>query len=307
MTRFLLVIMIALFVSSPIDAQHGEVNGSFVLGNVFWMHIQKTSSWLGNFLLLWGCGSVRLQTSAFISNPMLYSAVAKKLLSMKCETTYYTGKFNFGYHVPHPLHMNGSTVTLFRNPYTRVVSSFLYGKGVHQIMFPLGFPNRAKVKFELREQIRESPDPIFTYAQLPGIASCQAKMVLGRECGEPATISPAQLVEAARRMRHDFAFVGLTEESEASARLFLAMYRPEASPTAPVTHEELINGLYSTPRANVHHTTELNDELLAVLRKHQWRDAPDEAVYAVAVELFFERCARYGIVTKHTKELLLSL
>jgi hypothetical protein len=278
------------------------------LTTVFWMHIQKTSSWLGNFLLSWGCESVRLRSRSVSLQPLSYSALAKTLPSLECEANYYTGKFQFGYHVPHTGSMNGTTVTLFRNPYSRVISSFLYGKGVHQMMFPLGFPDRAKVKFGLRDKIRASPYPVLAYARLPGIASCQTKMVLGMECGEPITIEQTQLEEAFRRIRYDFAFVGLTEESDASARLFLAMYSPTTSPKISVDEEEeMLRGLHSAPRVNSQHTSLVNSELLSVLREHEWRDAADEHTYHAAVELFFERCAHYGISTKRTKEELLQL
>lgn len=251
---------------------------------------------------------MRSQSKGVQLQPALYNSLAKRLPSLGCETAYYTGDFSFGYHVPHPQNLNGTTVTLFRNPYSRVISSFLYGKGEHQIMFPLGFPNRANVKFALREQIRASQYPILTYAQLPGIVSCQTKMVLSKECGAPVTFSTAELKEAERRIRYDFAFVGLTEESEASARLFLAMYRPIRSTDVvndPTVQDALVSSLHSAPRVNNQHTAALNKELLSVLRQHQWRDLPDEYVYRVAVQVFFERCARYGIATSHTKEALL--
>jgi hypothetical protein len=179
-------------------------------------------------------------------------------------------------------------------------------------MFPLGFPNRANVKFDLREQIRKSQYPILTYVQLPGIASCQTKMVLGKECGEPVDISEAQLKEALRRVRQDMAFVGLTEESEASAELFLAMYRPakkagQDGTLSGAETEKLVSMLAAAPRKNRDHTAELDRALLAVLQQHDWRDVLDEAVYIEAVRVFYERCRRYNVPTAHTQEELLAL
>ncbi|KAJ1411627.1 hypothetical protein B484DRAFT_482615, partial [Ochromonadaceae sp. CCMP2298] len=197
--------------------------------SVFWMHIQKTSSWLGNFLLLWGCETVRGYARASEGRVVRYSVVARNITALRCEVPFYTGNFGFGYHVPLPdlrslPHLNGSAVTLFRNPYDRVISSFMHGNGIHNIMFPIGFPNRASAKFTLRSQIRRSEFPIFTYASLPGIANCQTKMVLGRDCGRVADLSAEEVGEAVRRVRQDMRFVGLTEESDASAQLFVAMF-----------------------------------------------------------------------------------
>ena len=195
----------------------------------------------------------------------MYSSVAKKLQSMGCETEYYTGKFGFGYHVPYPAGLNATTVTLFRNPYSRIVSAFLYGKGIHQIMFPLGFPDRAKVKFKLRETIKASEFPILTYAQLPGIASCQTKMVLGMECGQPVEIDNYRIIEAQKRIRDEIAFVGLTEESDASARLFLAMFDPpnpamgRRKELTTQDKEALVATLKQNPRANKGHTASVDE------------------------------------------------
>ena len=171
-------------------------------------------------------------------------------------------------------------------------------------MFPLGFPNRAKVKYDLRDRIRKSQYPILTYATLPGIMSCQSKMVLGKECGEPAQLTAASIEEARRRVRYDLAFVGLTEESEASARLFLAMYHTRDT-DHPVDAEELVSVLKNSPRVNQAHTSETNMALLHILQQNDWQDRPDEVVYAEAVNVFFERCSAFGITTKHTKSELL--
>lgn len=279
---------------------------SQVMPAVFWMHIQKTSSWLGNFLLLWGCSHVR-QLSTKTKQSMLYVAVGRNMSRLQCEVPFHTGNFGFGYHVPFDKSMNRTAITLYRNPYNRAISSFLYGKGVHQIMFPLGFPDRAKRKFELRKQIRESAFPLLTYVQLPGIASCQAKMTLGRECGETSPVTAEDLVEAVRRVRYDLAFVGLTEESQASAQLFLAMYpvilsKQEADTGGKIDESVLLAAVGTAPRTNADHTHKVNEELYNVLKDNQWRDTADEVVYRAAVEVFYERCRLYRVETKHSEE-----
>lgn len=323
MGRTLVLIQAVVLLSIAFHAGATDPPSQRTLQNVFWMHVQKTSSWLGNFLLLWGCSTVRNEQrlkNRLEADQMLYSGIAKNMTALRCETSFFTGAFGFGYHVPFTALHNTSTITLFRNPYNRVISSFLYGKGIHQIMFPLGFPNRAKVKFNLRDKIKKSPFPVLTYVQLPGIANCQTKMLLGKECGEVTAVSEEEMAEALRRLREDVSFVGLTEESEASARLFLAMFRfPQG-----VTHAKelvvdmdkkeyaenvnlLVQSVGQAPRLNKGHTSELNTELRDVLRQHGWRDVPDETLYTEAVRLFYERCKVYQIPTKYSEALLLGV
>lgn len=288
-----------------------SVASTHQLQTAFWMHIQKTSSWLGNFLLLWGCSLVR-GLSASSKQHMLYAHLARNLSRLQCEIPFYTGDFGFGYHVPLNVNLNRTAITLYRNPYDRVISSFMFGKGVHQIMFPLGFPDRAKRKFALREAIRKSEFPILSYVQLPGISSCQAKMTLGRECGETAEVTYIDVLEAKRRIRYDLAFVGLTEESEASARLFLAMY-PIPSGVTKMSVESrkneeqsLLDAVNQAPRTNRDHTVQANEDHKKVLQQHNWSDTADVAVYREAVDVFYEGCRRYNIDTKFSKSILLT-
>ena len=313
-------------------AQHSSQNEPF--DTVFWMHIQKTSSWLGNFLLLWGCSTIREDSqkfALFTADSMMHTTISTKIPELKCEKHYYTGKFGYGYHIPYPTNMNHTTITLVRNPYNRVISAFMYGKGIHQIMFPKGFPNRAKVKFQLRDMIRKSEFPILTYANLPGISSCQIKMILGKECGEVLTLTINDINEAKRRIHSDFYFIGLTEESEASARLFLAMYpinynhfiqnnhnmnqnshqnnnenNMEKSNNI-VNNDILVSTLKLAPRMNIRHNNSMNDQYLSVLKVHNWKDYPDEEIYKETVVVFYERCKYYYIQTQYTAEQLLSL
>lgn len=308
----LLIMIVATVCADSASSQpkHGQA-----LSEVFWMHIQKTSSWLGDFLLMWGCSSARNKSN----HAMIYAKLGRNMSALKCEIPFYTGKFQFGYHVPFNTEMNRSTVTLFRNPYDRVISSFLYGKGEHQIMFPLGFRKRAERKYALREEIKKSSAPIIAYVSLPGIAGCQAKMVMGRQCGEDYNITAKDFEEAARRIRNDFAFVGLTEESEASAKLFIAMYPipstvgsglkvASGSVDSGAVDKVLLSAVHQAPRANAIHTNSRNMELTNTIRDHQtrWRDSADVFVYKVAVNLFYHRCREYNIATKYNDTELMS-
>jgi hypothetical protein len=169
------------------------------------------------------------------------------------------------------------------------------------------------MKYEVRQRIIKADVPILAYAQTPGIASCQTKMMLGKNCGEDMEITQAELQEAIRRVRYDMKFIGLTEEPEASARLFLAMHpfplargstAPTAVPISVNTTEMMVSVTHLHTRTNHAHTPELNVKLRLDLSTHHWVDAPDEALYREAVAVFYERCGRYGIMTKRTREVL---
>jgi hypothetical protein len=303
---------------------------------VFWLHIQKTSSWMGNFLLFWGCASLREKDSGVIPHAAMYGSIAKKLDSIQCEVNFDVGQFQFGYHVPHQPKVNVSAITLLRNPASRTISSYLHGTGIHQIMFPVGFPNRAKVKYSLRNKINASPFPILTYANLTGIKSCQTKMILGIDCGVEIILTTSDLQEALRRLRYDMFFIGLTEEAAASANLFLAMYPSQiqrqhqaqllkgidfpvdntgaqqkdltSSGIVDVTRNEmklLIPDLLNlAPRKNPAHTQKVDVELKNVLTKHDWEDKFDSVVYKEGAKIFYERCMQYSIQTAHSFDFL---
>ena len=58
----------------------------------------------------------------------------------------------------------------------------------------------------------------------PGLRGCMTKMVLGRQCSERYKLTIADLQEAKRIVRSDFAFVGINEHWEDSVKLFHGLY-----------------------------------------------------------------------------------
>ena len=272
---------------------------SATLSTVFWMHIQKTSSWFGDYLLLWGCPSLASSEEASQSSHiLLYSrvtAAAKDLRKLRCNVSFFTGSHGYGFHVPFSSPVNRSTVTLLRDPYDRMISSFLHGKGVHQMMFPLGFRDRIKLKYALRRNISTSKYPILSYASLDGMSGCPTKMVLGKDCGEIAELTDIHLEEAKRRLRYDMAFVGITEESKATADLFLAMYPNSLLSTTTLS---LLNNSYRLrPRKNKDHTNQVNERLRFTLISNNWIDRFDGELYRFARTLFHERCQAHHVRT----------
>eukprot|EP00607_Mallomonas_marina_P001287 CAMPEP_0182435234 /NCGR_PEP_ID=MMETSP1167-20130531/74584_1 /TAXON_ID=2988 /ORGANISM="Mallomonas Sp, Strain CCMP3275" /LENGTH=145 /DNA_ID=CAMNT_0024626061 /DNA_START=347 /DNA_END=785 /DNA_ORIENTATION=+ len=127
--------------------------------------------------------------------------------------------------------MNHSVVALFRHPVKRVISAFLFRDDDVEIMVPTGFArnrvaqnppnfNMTKEADRFRSYVKRQPNPIVAYADPPFIRSAMTKMVLGYNSGFNITLTDEELAEAKRRVVHDFAFIGLTEEYNASLTLF---------------------------------------------------------------------------------------
>lgn len=265
--------------------------------SLFWMHIQKTSSWIGNFLLLWGCKSLRDRYVNPQGDPVdtiYYDKMANFLRTVKCEVNILTGGFPFGYHVSCLPDLKNHVVTLFRKPAERIISAFLHGRGRDQMMFPRGYPERVKVKYPTRANISRSDYPIYAYASLEGMLGCQTKMLMGFNCGNINRLNPEVLEAAKYRLKNEMLFFGLTEESVATAKLFLAMF-------GNVTVDIVEPSQRIRYRQNVRYSKEARDKLVSDLRVNNWRDPYDEELYEEASKIFYERCKKYKISVKYPR------
>jgi len=177
------------------------------LKSIKWMHIQKTSSWIGDFLLLYACPHLRPAYDQMNDPVFFYDQVrAHPEMLTECEvqvTRGYDGAF--GWHDPYlPTHVgNGTTISIFRKPEYRLISSFLFN-----MMIPSG--NVYSDNNTLPEYVYKAAQPLIAYADVPGMASCQIKMVLGHYCGKwIPELSRADIEKAKHRVKHEFAFVGM--------------------------------------------------------------------------------------------------
>lgn len=295
------------------------------LKTIFWMHIQKTSSWLGNFLLVWSCPDFLINDlqrrnitlerldndhsihhvdyAVHLDEYFQYYNISriqsnKRFSIMNCSVNFNTYGAGFGFHRSYhkPDRMNHTIVTLFRNPSSRIISAFLF-----DIMFPLGIRLNHGISTEsAKDSIRKSNNSILSYATWPGMASCQTKMILGKDCGDNVIIHiPEDLNEAKRRL-YDLYFFGLTEESEASANLFLAMHYKDGGLPYRKSLDELVYPpfKFTTTRKNMRHNHHTHQDLSTKLIESGWRDVYDEELYEAAGKIFYERCREYKIKTK---------
>jgi len=158
---------------------------------IFWMHIEKTSSWLYNFLMVWSCPDISskvlhlastgsasplvLEKFGYFEEVNLYlknhhqivtQNMALKSFVMNCSVTFDAYSTGFGFHMPYFSEtMNGSVITMIRYPMNRIISAFLFG-----IMVPSGSPYRKNGMngVEVRKNVTNATIPILAYVNTPG-------------------------------------------------------------------------------------------------------------------------------------------
>ncbi len=94
---------------------------------VNWMHIQKTSSWMGDFLLLAYCHNISELYHNISTHSFLYDS-AKYGILFKYNCSIFNKQY--GFHLPYGKSaMNETTVSLFRKPIKRLISAYLFNDG----------------------------------------------------------------------------------------------------------------------------------------------------------------------------------
>jgi len=107
-------------------------------------------------------------------------------------------------------------------------------------------------------------------SHFPGLRGCMTKMILGKQCSERYKLTIADLQEAKRILRNEFAFVGITEKWDESVRLFHGMYGGK------MYSDELFARYRDSPKAveNVRKALENSYDYF------------DEEIYEVALEVY---------------------
>mmetsp|Transcript_6584 Transcript_6584/g.6817 ORF Transcript_6584/g.6817 Transcript_6584/m.6817 type:complete len:134 (+) Transcript_6584:1004-1405(+) len=116
------------------------------------------------------------------------------------------------------------------------------------------------------------------------------KMVLGYSSAFNISLTEEELTEAKRRIIHDFAFVGLTEEYDASIELFHKQFG--------VSHPLARQYERLHLRKNKKNTENVQIKLEKQLREAKYRDRNDEEIYDLVSRIFYSRCTHYNITTR---------
>ena len=125
----------------------------------------------------------------------------------------------------------GYVLAIFRDPRRRLLSAYNYHK--HSFGLNSWVARRDGIASNLsvylfatcppsleRQRMINITHTLEAFANFPGIASCQAKMVLGFTCANHVHLFPDDMAEAKRRVTQDFALVGILEHWNASVCLF---------------------------------------------------------------------------------------
>ena len=138
----------------------------------------------------------------------------------------------------------------------------------------------------------KSKIPIVTYAEASHNHGCQTKMVLGYTCGANIShlITDEEFDEVKRRVIHDFAFIGLTEEFDASVLLFHKQFGPSDPRATQFERVHMRENIFNPPERKVN----LHKQLIT----HGYRDKFDGDLYDLVSAIFYARCHYYNITTK---------
>jgi hypothetical protein len=260
------------------------------VSKICWIHVQKASSWIGDYIVIQHCPDILKSYEAYrLEHPnvksFIYDLLIKRKISADCNAKLCPKRF--GFHIPYnETLMKGHVVAIFRHPMSRIISAYLFR---NEMMIPNGMP------FDQRYPIHNARAagiylPIYDYVRLPGMTGCQTKLALGHKCGEGEKYADFQSRESmamAKKTMRDFAFVGLTEYPIETEQLYRAMFGGEE-----LKHFQPHKIKY---RANKMHSSTSHETLLANLTAHKWKDEVDEQFYDEAKQVFFERCKLYRI------------
>ena len=261
------------------------------LEKICWIHVQKASSWIGDYLVLQNCPDIAHSFKAYRrknkdDRSFIYDLLFQGKIQSYCKVKFCPE--TFGFHNPYDVEKmgKGTVVALFRHPMNRIISAYLYN---NEMMIPTGMPWDERYPiYNARTEGRYLP--IYQYVQLPGMTGCQTKLTLGHNCGageKEIKVGKAEMEKAKKRMREDFAFVGLTEYPIETEKLFRAMYGG-----VELIHLQPQKIKY---RENKKHTSLSHAELYTNLTSYNWKDPIDEEFYEEAKKIFFERCKLYKV------------
>lgn len=294
---FLLVIFVCshvIFASfSELDCKHST-----------WIHIPKTAS---SFCLTLQhtCCEVefaKATQSVTESELVLYHSLQaqnlKNTLNFSFDVAYgcayfkhfqggFTGcsnqpKSKGGTHSPLPLTIdfeNISVIALFREPKSRILSSFLdarHHEGMSEVDFK-ALQNKIDEILEEGEngELEKLLKQLLVYASHPHMMGCQVKMVMGYECSAPLKLSYPQnqsFVDQAVDRMNRFFFVGLTDYYNVSVDLF---------------HKVSHHGLHASIVEKMPvRTSRSQKEEESLYKMFHWHDPVDDHFYQKVKERF---------------------
>lgn len=186
--------------------------------------------------------------------------------------------------------MKGHLVTFMRKPEQRLISSYgdmLYSMKNNKAN-PFGFIDHRQPSRSWAWPYFRKPKSMLDYSQV--VAGCVTRMLTRGDypCGGPSLPTAQEQETAKRRLREDFAFIGLTEEWDLSICLFNSMFDVKCSASGA----QFGNVRPHTNRDGSIHNASVEykvDELQG------FRDKHDGALYEEAQAIFDANLRHYNV------------
>tara|TARA_R110002050_G_scaffold189194_1_gene323812 strand:- start:160 stop:924 length:765 start_codon:yes stop_codon:yes gene_type:complete len=172
------------------------------------MHIPKTGTSFRDVLLKALC-----EEDAPIVMPARIAPLPTKCKNLFVSHENPRKNWPIGHHIPlNPSQTTDVTnvVTFIRSPRHRLLSQFFGVQGDQYKLLNSSFSQLS---------VREKNDAILAFANKYHYQGCQTKMVLGVRCQDPVGPEKLRILDACKRV-NNFAFVGITDQWEASVCLF---------------------------------------------------------------------------------------
>lgn len=245
------------------------------LYDMYYMHIPKCGSSFATIIAQCACPGVHIQP---ISEVHVFQASSKRQL---CTP----GALNFFQSSHHPLpalktqeelddfFKRNNAVTTIRQPQKRIISGFLHEFHDCSRMGAHGYVYRDVIESGVFHAALE--------AYFHCVKGCSAKMLLGRRCGDPETLTVADVLHAVQILKR-FSFVGVTEQWNLTVDAWKKNFHGSYSSavyvnTRPATLHHLQSNT-STPYE------ELKVKLASIMEQEGLFDYADEVLYKVGSE-----------------------
>eukprot|EP00038_Savillea_parva_P013362 m.210407 g.210407 ORF g.210407 m.210407 type:complete len:388 (+) comp25011_c0_seq1:152-1315(+) len=255
------------------------------LHNVFWLHVPKCGTSFGLAILNFACPNLPASVAfpaihkgeASLAQRSLMASVMKRIEEMPgglegtCGSHAFEPSRSLFHHDPLPARLgdSGRGLALLRDPRRRLYSAFTSRHA--QGMMP-SLAQRLKATVKTPKQ----------YAQFPGIAGCQVKMLVGRQCAGAYIPTRNDLAVAKQRLVSGLGYVGLTDYYDLSVCLLHAMWggTPRESSFQNARPTAFFASAYNSSEATRH---------------FDFADDPlDAELYQEAKRLFVSRLQEHG-------------
>ena len=227
-----------VYMSPPSPPPPSPPSPPDALKSIYWLHIPKTSSLFATTVLTYACGDAVVQPEATStltqSGPPIMNDDCQGRLSHKqcCSAAGHSRWFHDPLPYPEDLPSVGNVVLLLREPKQRVASAYFYLRGNGKCCGQ-GWGWSSENSSNAFRAAAAHAD-LKTFLTLPGVSGCQTKMLVGRGCMDIVAPTSIEVERAAHFVQRSAAFVGLSEQYQASVCLWHEHFGGSLAPSEMV-------------------------------------------------------------------------